>query len=178
MDLPAGGVASGDRRRIAAYAVDPDLPVRSAAWNHLDAGAARPGRGLDKDWQPLERISPYLPQAVIASEDNRFCVHSGFDWMEMRGQVDRAMAGESTRGASTISMQVAKNGCFGRVATRCGSVRGLLTPQIELVWNKRRIMEIYLNVAETRARHLWCRGCGPDLFRQAGQELTQAARPP
>ena len=108
------------------------------------------GEGLSKDWQPLERISPFLPQAVIASEDNRFCEHWGFDWKEMGGQLDRALAGERTRGASTITMQVAKNALLwpGRDPLR-KLLEAYLTPQIELVWGKRRIMEVYLNVAET-----------------------------
>ena len=108
------------------------------------------GEGLSKDWQPLERISPFLPQAVIASEDNRFCEHWGFDWKEVGGQLDRALAGERTRGASTITMQVAKNALLwpGRDPLR-KLLEAYLTPQIELVWGKRRIMEVYLNVAET-----------------------------
>ena len=108
------------------------------------------GEGLSKDWQPLERISPFLPQAVIASEDNRFCEHWGFDWKEMGGQLDRALAGERTRGASTITMQVAKNALLwpGRDPLR-KLLEAYLTPQIELVWSKRRIMEVYLNIAET-----------------------------
>ena len=95
-------------------------------------------------------IRPGPPRAVIASEDNRFCEHAGFDWVELRHQVDRAWAGESTRGASTITMQVAKNVLLwpGRDPVR-KLFEAILTPQIELFWNKRRIIEVYLNVAET-----------------------------
>ena len=108
------------------------------------------GEGLERSWRPLERISPRLAQAVIASEDNRFCEHFGFDWHEIGGQIDRALAGRSTRGASTITQQVAKNVLLwpGRDPLR-KLLEAYLTPQIELVWNKRRIMEVYLNVAET-----------------------------
>ena len=67
------------------------------------------GEGLRKDWVPLAEIAPVLPQAVIAAEDNRFCEHFGFDWAELGGQVDAYLAGERARGASTITMQTAKN---------------------------------------------------------------------
>ncbi len=108
------------------------------------------GEGLTKDWRPLADISPFLPQAVVASEDNRFCEHFGFDWPELSHQLDRAWQGRSTRGASTISMQVAKNVLLwpGRDPVR-KLFEAVLTPQLELFWNKRRIIEVYLNVAET-----------------------------
>jgi monofunctional glycosyltransferase len=108
------------------------------------------GEGLTKAWRPLEAISPHLPRAVIAAEDNRFCEHGGFDWPELRGQLDRALAGKPTRGASTITMQVAKNLLLwpGRDLVR-KLIEAWLTPQIELFWSKRRIIEVYLNVVET-----------------------------
>ncbi len=67
------------------------------------------GQSISKSWRDLERISPHLPRAVIASEDNRFCEHPGFDLTEMAGQVDRWLDGGRPRGASTITMQTAKN---------------------------------------------------------------------
>ncbi len=108
------------------------------------------GEGLSKDWRPLAAISPMLPKAVIASEDNRFCEHHGFDWTELGQQANRAWSGKATRGASTITMQVAKNILLwpGRDPVR-KLLEAVLTPQIELLWNKRRIIEVYLNVAET-----------------------------
>ena len=112
---------------------------------------ARPGRGLEQGSGGRSSASrPGLPQAVIASEDNRFCEHFGFDWHEIGGQIDRAFAGRATRGASTITMQVAKNVLLwpGRDPLR-KLLEAALTPQLELFWNKRRIMEVYLNVAET-----------------------------
>jgi monofunctional biosynthetic peptidoglycan transglycosylase len=107
------------------------------------------GEGLRKAWVPLAEIAPVLPQAVIAAEDNRFCEHSGFDWAELGGQVDAYLAGERARGASTITMQTAKNLFLwpGRDLVR-KALEAWLTPQIELLWPKRRIVEVYLNVAE------------------------------
>ena len=107
------------------------------------------GEGLHKTWVPLGAIAPALPQAVIAAEDNRFCEHAGFDWAELEGQIDRALAGRRARGASTITMQTAKNLFLwpGRDFVR-KALEAWLTPQVELLWPKRRIIEVYLNVAE------------------------------
>jgi len=132
------------------------------------------GEGLSKDWRSLGDISPYLPQAVIASEDNRFCVHRGFDWTELHGQLDRAIAGQSTRGASTISMQVAKNVLLwpGRDPMR-KLLEAALTPQLELFWNKRRIMEVYLNVAETGPGLYGAEAAARRYFGKSADGLTR-----
>jgi monofunctional glycosyltransferase len=107
------------------------------------------GEGLHKTWVPLEAIAPVLPYAVIGAEDNRFCEHAGFDWKELGGQIDAALAGGHARGASTITMQTAKNLFLwpGRDLVR-KALEAWFTPQIELLWPKRRIVEVYLNVAE------------------------------
>jgi monofunctional glycosyltransferase len=107
------------------------------------------GDGLRKAWVPLEAIAPALPRAVVAAEDNRFCQHFGFDWQELEGQMDALLAGERARGASTITMQTAKNLFLwpGRDLVR-KALEAWLTPQIELLLPKRRIVEIYLNIAE------------------------------
>jgi monofunctional glycosyltransferase len=107
------------------------------------------GQGLDKAWLSLEAIAPALPQAVVAAEDNRFCQHAGFDWRELEGQIEALLAGERPRGASTITMQTAKNLFLwpGRDLAR-KALEAWLTPQIELLWPKRRIVEVYLNIAE------------------------------
>jgi monofunctional biosynthetic peptidoglycan transglycosylase len=107
------------------------------------------GEGLQKRWVSLDEVAPVLPQAAIAAEDNRFCEHSGFDWDELEGQIDALLAGARARGASTITMQTAKNLFLwpGRDFVR-KALEAWLTPQIELLWPKRRIMEVYLNIAE------------------------------
>jgi monofunctional biosynthetic peptidoglycan transglycosylase len=107
------------------------------------------GEGLHKTWVPLEAIAPALPYAVIAAEDNRFCEHGGFDWQELEGQIDALLAGGRARGASTITMQTAKNLFLwpGRDLVR-KALEAWFTPQIELFWPKRRIIEVYLNIAE------------------------------
>ncbi len=107
------------------------------------------GAAIRKTWTPLERIAPAVPRAVIASEDNLFCEHSGFDWRAIGEAADDYASGKRMRGASTISMQVAKNLFLwpGRDFVRKG-VEAYITVFVELLWTKRRIMEVYLNIAE------------------------------
>lgn len=107
------------------------------------------GAGLDYRWVPLRAISPSLLAAVVAAEDNHFCSHFGFDVDAIADEVDDWLAGERPRGASTITQQTAKNILLwpGRDLVRKG-LEAVFTPQIELVWSKRRIIEVYLNVIE------------------------------
>ncbi len=106
-------------------------------------------QGYDRRWVPLEDISPRLVQSVMMSEDGQFCFHGGVDWNQMQSVVTDALDGASTRGASTIPMQTAKNLFLwnGRSFLR----KGLELPlaiAADFVWSKKRMMEIYLNVAE------------------------------
>ena len=107
------------------------------------------GEGLSKDWTPLSRVAPAVPAAVIAAEDNRFCEHSGFDWNAIQEAYEDFQDGSELRGASTITMQTAKNLFLwpGRSYVR-KALEAFLTPQLELLWSKRRVIEVYLNVAE------------------------------
>jgi len=106
-------------------------------------------RGYDRQWASFDNISPNLVQSVMMSEDGQFCIHDGVDWMQMRGVVTDALEGESTRGASTIPMQTAKNLFLwnGRSFIRKGMELPLALVA-DFVWSKRRMMELYLNVAE------------------------------
>ena len=108
------------------------------------------GHGMDYRWRPLDKISPTLVQAAVASEDARFCQHHGFDFDAM----EKALKHNEKRpnrikGGSTISQQTAKNVFLwpGRDYVRKGLEAGY-TVMIETVWGKRRIMEVYLNVIE------------------------------
>jgi len=107
------------------------------------------GYGLDKDWRSLDQISPHLQRAVIASEDAKFCTHWGFDWDAIDNAIDNYEDGGKVLGASTISMQTAKNVFLwpGRTFLRKG-IEAYLTLYLEGVWPKRRILEVYLNIAE------------------------------
>lgn len=106
-------------------------------------------QGYDRQWVPLEDISPRLIQSVMMSEDGQFCFHGGVDWNQMQGVVNDALEGEATRGASTIPMQTAKNLFLwnGRSFIRKGLELPLALVS-DFVWSKKRMMEIYLNIAE------------------------------
>lgn len=106
------------------------------------------GNSINKQWVPIERISPNLQRAVIVSEDGRFCQHWGVDFIEAANALRRASDGYP-RGASTITMQVAKN--LFLLPTKSylrKAVEIPLTFAIELAWSKRRILEVYLNIVE------------------------------
>ncbi|HEY7607985.1 MAG TPA: monofunctional biosynthetic peptidoglycan transglycosylase [Alphaproteobacteria bacterium] len=113
-------------------------------------------RGIEEDawpqarrWAPLARISRPLQRAVIASEDQRFCSHAGFDWVELRRVWREYRSGEGDRGASTLTNQLAKNLFLwpGRSLIRKGFEAGF-TVLIEAFWSKDRILEVYLNIVE------------------------------
>lgn len=106
-------------------------------------------RGYDRQWVSFEEISPHLVQSVMMSEDGQFCIHAGVDWVQMRSVVNEALEGESTRGASTIPMQTAKNLFLwnGRSFVR-KAMELPLAVVADFVWSKQRMMELYLNVAE------------------------------
>ncbi len=100
-------------------------------------------------WVPIEAISPNLVRAAVASEDEQFCSHHGFDWKEINEAMKHNERGGKLHGASTISQQTAKN--LFLVPARNWLRKGIeayLTVLIEALWPKRRIMEMYLNIAE------------------------------
>src|SRR5579872_291452 len=108
------------------------------------------GYGISKSWRPLDGISPNLVHAAMAGEDAKFCEHHGFDWDAIHAAWHRYEEGaRRLRGASTISMQTAKNVFLwpGRDWIRKG-LEAYFTTLIELAWGKARIMEVYLNVVE------------------------------
>ena len=124
---------------IALYRVVP--PPGSP---YIAAEAWRLG-GVEREWVPMERIAPVMARAAVAAEDANFCRHAGFDIEALRA----AARGGALRGGSTISQQTVKNAFLwqGRSWTR-KAVEALLTPVAELAWPKRRMLEIYLNLAE------------------------------
>ena len=108
----------------------------------------------NQNWVSLENVSCLLVESILMAEDQRFFYHSGFDWVElakMKGEYDKE--GKPIRGCSTISQQVAKN-CFtfgSRTWVR-KAIEAYYTVLIETFWGKERILEVYMNIAET--------GCG------------------
>lgn len=107
------------------------------------------GRGFERDWVPLDQISPHLVRAVIAAEDARYCEHMGFDVEAIRKAMAANERGGRIRGGSTISQQTAKNVFLWpkRDWVRKG-LEAWFTVLIETGWGKRRIMEVYLNSIE------------------------------
>lgn len=107
------------------------------------------GQPMERRWVDLSAMSPYLPRSVVAAEDAKFCSHHGIDWGALREVMDDAEDGEVSRGGSTITQQVAKNLFLwqGRSYVR-KALELPLALWIDLVLSKRRILEIYLNIAE------------------------------
>ncbi len=108
-----------------------------------------PEEEIQHDWEPIENISRHLQLAVIASEDQNFVNHSGFDFEAIQKAMDDNRSGRRIRGASTISQQTAKNVFLwpGRTWFRKG-VETYFTFLIEMLWSKERILEVYLNSIE------------------------------
>jgi len=126
-----------------------------------------------KQWVPLTAISKNMVMAVIASEDNRFDQHNGFDWIEIDKAIDDGKRGKKLRGASTISQQTAKNVFL--FPSRSWVRKGLetwFTLGIELIWGKERIMEVYLNVAEMGKGIYGASAAAQQLFAKSAQKLT------
>lgn len=107
------------------------------------------GAPVTRHWIDFGAMSPYLPRSVVGSEDAHFCKHRGVDWGALREVIDDAGDGEAARGGSTITQQVAKNLFLwpGRSVVR-KALEFPLALWVDLVLPKRRIMEIYLNIAE------------------------------
>ena len=107
------------------------------------------GKPVTRIWKPLEQISPNLVRAVIAAEDGRYCSHWGVDWVEVGHAIEDADDLEGVRGASTIPMQAAKNLFLwpGRQFVR-KALEVPLAYYMSFMWTKRRMIEVYLNVAE------------------------------
>ena len=108
------------------------------------------GRGATREWMPIERIDRDMVRAAIAGEDSKFCTHNGFDLDAIEEAMQRNASGGRIRGGSTISQQTAKNAFLwqGGGYFRKG-LEAWFTLLAEAMWPKRRIMELYLNLAET-----------------------------
>ena len=137
------------------------------------------GASIVKAWRPIEAISPHLVRAVIVAEDARFCAHSGIDWRQVEEVLSDAENGGQLRGASTITMQTVKNLFLwpGRSWLR----KGLEVPlalYADAVLSKRRIMEIYLNIAEWDKGVYGAQTAAQHYFGVSAARLTagQAAR--
>jgi monofunctional biosynthetic peptidoglycan transglycosylase len=141
---------------------------------------AAQGYGMTKTWRPLADISPNLARAVIAGEDAKFCQHHGFDWDAIDAAWQRYESGHGRLvGASTISMQTAKNLFLwpGRDWLR-KALEAWITVWIEKFWSKRRIIEVYLNVVEWGPGLYGAEAASRHYFNKPAASLTapEAAR--
>jgi len=131
--------------------------------------------GADQQWVDLEDVAPVMARSVVAAEDANFCLHWGFDMAEIRKALDSG----GKRGASTISQQVVKNVYLwqGRSWFR-KALEAVMTPMVEAVWTKRRIVEVYLNVAEFDVGVFGVEAAARNYFRVSPDALQpwQAAR--
>jgi monofunctional biosynthetic peptidoglycan transglycosylase len=134
------------------------------------------GYGIAKAWRPLDDMSPFLIKAAIAGEDGKFCRHRGFDWDAIGAAWDRYQSGRGgLRGASTISMQTAKNLFLwpGRDWLRKG-LEAYFTVLIEGAWSKRRIIEMYLNIVEWGPGIYGAEAASRHYFRKSADRLSRA----
>jgi len=131
------------------------------------------GFALKYQWIPFSKVSSELPIALIAAEDQKFPVHHGFDLQAIADALDDAEEGERLRGASTISQQTAKNLFLwnGRSFVRKG-LEAYFTVLLELTWPKRRILEVYLNVAEFGDGIYGAQAAAQEYFRKSAAQLT------
>lgn len=143
------------------------LPVTYTATMLMDE------RSVVRDWEPLSRIDRNMVSAVIAAEDSKFCSHDGFDVEAIEQALEERARGERQRGASTISQQTAKNvflwqggGWFRK------GIEAYFTFLIEKLWGKRRIMEVYLNVAETGLGTYGAESGAQRYFGHSAAQLT------
>lgn len=140
------------------------------------------GNGITKDWTGLSHIDRNMVRAAIAAEDGKFCSHDGFDRDAIEQAIERNAKGKRMRGGSTISQQTAKNVFLWQGSGWTRYVRKVpevwFTFLIEKIWGKRRIMEVYLNVAETGLGTYGVEAGAQRYFKHGASKLTpqEAAR--
>lgn len=137
------------------------------------------GRHVERSWVGLDAVAPSMARAVIGAEDSTFCRHDGFDIAAIEQAMARNATSSRLRGGSTISQQTAKNAFLwpGRSYLRKG-LEAYFTVLIEKLWGKRRIMEVYLNVAEMGAGLYGVEAAAQHYYHVSAARLTpqQAAR--
>jgi len=135
------------------------------------------GNGIHKQWMSLDQMSPQLARAVISSEDGRFCSHHGVDWVEFQdafgGTFDDFEA--PTRGASTVSMQTAKNLFLwdGRGSGIRKVFEMPLALYMDFIWTKHRMLEVYLNIVEWAPGVYGAEAASQFHFRKSASQLTR-----
>lgn len=130
-------------------------------------------RPVHQTWMPLSKISKHLPRAVIMSEDARYCTHNGVDWSAVEAALEDLEEGEKPRGASTIPMQTAKNLFLWHSRSYIRKVFEVpLAYTISLMWPKRRVIEVYLNIAEWGPGIFGAEAAAKYHFKKSAANLT------
>ena len=129
--------------------------------------------GYERKWTPLEELGTRVPYAVMMSEDGRFCSHDGVDWNALNSVINDALAGESTRGASTITMQTVKNlFLWGDRSYIRKAIEVPLALYFDFFVPKHRIMEIYLNIAEWAPQVYGAEAGAEHYFGKSARDLS------
>lgn len=133
------------------------------------------GESVRQTWVPLEKISPHLVVAVVANEDNRLCVHSGVDWGAVEDAIEQAeKRGGHPRGASTIPMQTAKNLFLWPHRSYLRKAAEIpLAYAITAAWPKRRVVEVYLNIAEWAPGVYGAEAAARHHFKKSARRITK-----
>ncbi|CUH78487.1 monofunctional biosynthetic peptidoglycan transglycosylase [Tropicibacter naphthalenivorans] len=152
-------------------------PTTHTMWSE----SQRLGRPVDQHWVDVDDIAPVMLRSVVAAEDANYCTHWGFDMSAIRAAIE----GGAERGGSTISQQVVKNVYLWQDRSYVRkALEAVITPAVEAVWSKRRILEVYLNIAEfdegvfgveAAARHYF--GKGPEALSARQAALLAAVLP-
>ncbi|MEM8686089.1 MAG: monofunctional biosynthetic peptidoglycan transglycosylase [Pseudomonadota bacterium] len=171
------------------FALVPFFAVINPPVTMLQLVKAWQGNGIETSWVPINAIARALPTAVVASEDARFCTHSGIDWDVVQKVVEDKLENpdKKVRGASTITMQIAKNLFFppNRSVLR-KTMEVPLALWINAIWSKRRQMEVYLNIVEwapgiygvgAAARHHFKKPAGKLTRRDAARLAASLPNP-
>ena len=126
-----------------------------------------------KHWKSLDQISPNLVRAVVAAEDQKFFYHDGFDWQAIEGAIKANLFKDRTIGASTISMQTARNVFLWQKRNWLRkSLEAWFTILIEFIWTKERILEVYLNVIEWGDNLFGCESASLHYFKHSSETLS------
>ena len=154
---------------VFRYVNPPSTPLM---WIRSFQGDAESQRHL-ASWQSLDNISPHLLKAVIAAEDQKFFSHQGFDWKAIEYALEVNLTTDRKIGASTISMQTARNVFLWQKRTWLRKIlEGYFTTLIELFWDKKRILEVYLNVIEWGEGIFGCEKASQIYFKHSPSLLS------
>ena len=147
----------------------PTTPLMLLRWVESDT---RQNLSLNA-WRPIEEISPNILKAVIAAEDQKFFTHNGFDWLAIEYAIQANITTDRKLGASTISMQTARNVFLWQTRTWLRKLlESYFTVLIEFFWSKQRILEVYLNVIEWGDGIFGCEQAAQTYFQHSSKILS------